>query len=286
MNQIYSIITETIIQKLEQGVVPWHKTWKSEFPRNFVNDKCYKGVNVLLLGMQDYESHYWLSFKQCQNLGGSIKKDEKSTLVVFWNQNYQIVPNTLETELYFILRYYRVFNIDQCILPDKVLEKKSIVSDKPISYHAKEVIDNYKAPPIISTNNIIPNPRYFPRIDKIEIQSINNFNSQDDYYSSLFHECIHSTGHSKRLNRTGISEKIEFASDNYCKEELIAEIGSCFLCNYTNIEKTIDNQTSYIDNWLKALKSDKRLIIFAASAAQKAVDYILNLSVTNNEVNQ
>ena len=130
---------------------------------------------------------------------------------------------------------------------------------------------------------MIPNPRYLPRKDKIEIQSIDNFKTSDDYYASLFHECIHATGHSSRLSRVGIKDKIQFGSENYSKEELIAECGASFLCNISGIEKTIDNHSAYIQNWLQVLKNDNRMILIASSQAQKACDYILNNFITNHK---
>ena len=278
------MITEKILLKLEQGIIPWRKTWTSQFPRNFVNDIPYRGINILLLGMQDFESHYFLSFKQCKDLGGTVKKDEHATMVVFWKPLIRITENELDevnADLSFMLRYYYVFNISQCNLSDEVLKKRNLISSNPKILEAEQVIEKYPRPPAIVHNNFIPNPRYLPRIDRVEIQSINNFNTSDDYYASLYHELAHSTGSKERLNRKGIVDKIEFGTENYTKEELIAEISASFLCSYTGIEKTFSNQISYIQNWLTALSNDKRMIIIAASQAQKATEYILNFSSTN-----
>ena len=274
------MITEKILLKLEQGIIPWRKTWTSQFPRNFVNDIPYRGINILLLGMQDFESHYFLSFKQCKDLGGTVKKDEHATMVVFWKPLIRITENELDevnADLSFMLRYYYVFNISQCNLSDEVLKKRNLISSNPKILEAEQVIEKYPRPPAIVHNNFIPNPRYLPRIDRVEIQSINNFNSSDDYYASLYHELAHSTGNFSRLNRKGIVDKIEFGSESYTKEELIAEISASFLCSYTGIENTFSNQVSYIQNWLTALSNDKRMVVIAASQAQKATEYILNI---------
>jgi len=284
MNKIYDIITEKILVKLEQGIIPWKRTWTSQFPRNFVNDYPYRGINILLLGLQEFESHYWLSFKQCKDLGGSVKKDEHATMVVFWKPLIRISENELDevnADLSFMLRYYYVFNVQQCNLPNEALNKRKLISSNPKLLESEQVIQQYPKPPAIVHNNFIPNPRYLPRIDRVEIQSINNFNTSDDYYASLYHELAHSTGSKERLNRKGIVDKIEFGTENYTKEELIAEISASFLCSYTGIEKTFSNQISYIQNWLTALSNDKRMIIIAASQAQKATEYILNFSSTN-----
>jgi antirestriction protein ArdC len=285
MNFIYDKITNLIIQKLESGVVPWQKNWKTSFPKNFISGLDYKGINIMLLGLQDFESNDWLSFKQCRDIGGTVKKDEKSTMVVFWKPIVNFKDNEPdelpEAKINFLLRYYFVFNIAQCNIPDEVLKKRNTMPKNPKILEAEQIIKGYPNPPEIAVNNMIPNPRYLPRLDKIEIQSIDNFKTSDDYYASLFHECIHATGHSSRLSRVGIKDKIQFGSEQYSKEELIAECGSSFLCNISGIEKTIDNHSAYIQNWLQVLKNDNRMILIASSQAQKACDYILNNSTTN-----
>ncbi|TAL66714.1 MAG: DUF1738 domain-containing protein [Bacteroidetes bacterium] len=285
MNFIYQKITDLIIEKLKQGVVPWQKTWKTAYPQNLISGLRYNGINIMLLGMQDYESNQWLSFKQCRDIRGSIIKDEKASLVVFWKPIVDISQkendvDELSADIHFLLRYYYVFNIAQCNIPEDVLKNRNIMSTNPKIIEAEQIIQRYHNPPEIIFNNIISNPRYKPRNDIIEIQSIENFQSSNDYYASLFHELVHSTGAKQRLARRGIIDKIQFGTENYSKEELVAEIGASYLCNISGIQKTIDNHASYIQNWLQALNSDNRMILIAASQAQKACDYILS---TNNQ---
>ncbi|MGA2296059.1 MAG: zincin-like metallopeptidase domain-containing protein [FCB group bacterium] len=284
---IYQRITDLIIEKLRQGVVPWQKTWTTAYPKNFISGLEYKGINILLLGMQDYESNFWLTFKQCKDLGGSILIDEKASLVVFWKPIVNISGKELdevpEAKINFLLRYYYVFNITQCYIPDEVLKKRIITRMNPKIIEAEQVIEKYHAPPEIIVNNLLLNPRYLPRLDKIEIQSIDNFFSSDDYYSSLFHELVHSTGAKHRLARRGVINEIQFGTENYSKEELIAEIGASYLCNISGIHKTISNQSAYIQNWLQVLHNDSRMILIAASQAQKACDYMINDSSTNTQ---
>jgi antirestriction protein ArdC len=217
-----------IIERLQNGVVPWQKTWKTAYPKNFVSGLHYKGINLMLLGMQDFESNYWLSFKQCKDLGGSVKKDEHASMVVFWKPIVKITEKELDettADVHFLLRYYYIFNVSQCEIPLAVLSKKDLIFTNPKIIEAEEIIKGYPNPPAIVTNGSIPNPRYLPRIDRIEIQPIGNFYSSDDYYASLFHELTHSTGAKHRLARKGIVDTIQFGSENYSKEELIAEIG-------------------------------------------------------------
>jgi len=290
MQFIYQKVTDMIIEKLQSGIIPWKKTWTTAYPKNFVSGLEYKGINILLLGLHDFESNYWLTFKQCKDLGGSIIKDSHSSLVVFWKPYVNIAritdkenEETSEANINFLLRYYYVFNIAQCNLPENVLQKHNIMSTNPKLLQAEQIIQKYPNPPEIVTNNLIPNPRYLPRLDKIEIQSITNFHTSDDYYASLYHELVHSTGAKHRLARRGIIDTIQFGSENYSKEELVAEIGASYLCNISGIQKTIDNQSAYIQNWLQALNNDNHLILIAASQAQKACDYILNISSPNSK---
>lgn len=286
MQYIYQKITDMIIEKLVQGVVPWQKTWKTAYPENFVSGLCYRGINIMLLGMQDFESNYWLSFKQCKDLGGSVKKDQHSSLVVFWKPIVNFKENDIDettANINFLLRYYNVFNLTQCNLPDEVLKNRNIISTNPKITEAESIINGYQNPPEISINNMIPSPRYFPRLDIVEIQSIENFHTSDDYYASLYHELAHSTGAKHRLCRKGIIDTIQFGSENYSKEELIAEIGASYLCNISGIEKTVENSVSYIKNWLEVLQNDNRMILIAASQASKACDYILG---TNSSIIQ
>ncbi len=284
MNSIYQIVTENIIEKLEQGTVPWRKTWNTALPKNFVTNIAYKGINTLLLGMQEFNSCYWLTFNQCKDLQGWVKKNQKATMVVYWKQIDNIKDDELNenrAEFSFLLRYYNVFNIEQVELPDELLKKRLSETKNEKIISAESIIQNYTNPPTITINNIISSPRYLPRLDRIEIQSINNFISSDEYYASLFHELIHSTGHSERLNRKGIVDTVEFGSEKYSKEELIAEIGASFLCSVSGVKNTVDNQASYIENWLRVLNNDRRIVLIAASQAQKSCDYILNHSKIN-----
>ena len=274
--------------KVQFEFIPWQKTWKNEMPKNFVSNIPYKGINTLLLGLQDYESSYWLSFRQVKELSGWVKKGEQSTMVVLWkpvvtNNRHQEVDEAT-ADVSFLLRYYNVFNLAQVELPDEILKKRittSSTNSKLIT--AETIIQGYPKPPAIVINNVIPNPRYLPRIDRVEIQSISNFKTSDDYYASLYHELAHSTGSKERLNRKGITDPIEFGSERYSREELVAEISASFLCSMSGVENTIENQSAYIQSWLHALNNDSRMVLIAASQAQKACDYILNVSPTKQQ---
>jgi len=276
-NKVYEIITNEIIKKLEDGVIPWERPWDGMYtPKNFASGKEYRGINTILLGMQMYDSPFWATFKQIQNNYGRIKKGEKSTIVVFWKWlevKDDDSDNPEATKEIPFLRYYRVFNLEQT---------EGIPWEKCMQFEER------KFNPIDTCTNIVicfkdkPEIKlgggrayYSPIEDKLQIPIQSDFKSSEGYYSTLFHELVHSTGHVSRLNRKSIVDHNPFGSKEYSKEELIAEIGAAFLCSFTGIKnETIDNSASYIQSWLRVLKEDCKMIVIAAGQAQKAVDYI------------
>jgi antirestriction protein ArdC len=279
-NKINEMVTDLIIKKLESGTIPWKKSWSTtENPKNYVSQKQYNGINYVLLGMCGYSSPNWMTFKQALDLGGNIKKGEKGMPVIYFQlSNVEVDGKNGTTELKQIpfMRYYTVFNIAQTNgIDDKNFKPEFDIDFKPID-SAEKIVSGYKnAPKIVFENQ---RACYNPKLDIINMPKKNTFRSENDYYEVLFHEMTHSTGHSSRLNRNGVTTNVNFGSKEYSKEELIAEFGSAFLCSKSKIDQTIDNSTAYIQSWLKVLKNDKNLIIPAASKAQKAFDYILELS--------
>lgn len=275
-DKVYEIITEKIIEKLEQGKVPWNKPWNSSAssPKNFLTMKDYRGINVLLLGIAGYSCPYWLTFKQVKEKGGSVKKGEKGTIIVFYKWlEYEDKDNPEETKKFPMLRYYHVFNLEQTTGIDFEIPGE-VLNDNQKIENCEKVVNGYVDKPKINQGQ---RACYSPLLDYIEMPKMEKFNSSEYYYSTLFHEMIHSTGRENRLNRKTVTDLCPFGSTNYSKEELIAEIGAAFLCGITGIEnKTIDNNTAYIQNWLKSLRNDKKLIVLAAGAAQKAADYMQN----------
>lgn len=277
---IAEMINNKIIEALEKGTIPWKKPWKTIAPRNLATNHVYQGINLLLLSLTNHASPYFLTFKQLQYIGGSLKQGTKGYQVVYWKVIEYSRDNgdgkeTLEIPM---IRYYTVFNLEQCLnLPENKIPKEEI-NFNPIET-CEYVIDKYADKPEI----ILSSSAYYLRSrDIIGMPDKKVFTSIEEYYSTLFHEIIHSTGHEKRLNRHQdlLSEDKE---DKYCKEELIAELGNAYVCAHCHISpKTIDNQSSYISHWLCLLKNDKKLLISASSAAKKAVDYILgNISADN-----
>lgn len=272
---VYEIITGRIIEKLEQGTAPWCKPWTGgEMPRNLVTGKAYRGINLFLLNMANYTSPYWLTFNQCREKGGCVKAGAKATPIVFWNISKVKDEETDEEKKIPLLRYYNVFNAEQCEglnIPQLEQETREFA---PIEVCMMTIAAMPKAPRIQHEQ---PKAYYVPSMDYVNMPKPESFNSAEEYYSVLFHELTHSTGHVSRLNRKGINVNNGFGSSDYGKEELIAEMGTAFLCGCTGIEnRTLDNSASYVAGWLKAIKEDKKIVITAAAAAQKAADYILN----------
>jgi antirestriction protein ArdC len=269
----YERITERIVSLLEQGTVPWHKPWKvsTGLPRNLVTKKPYRGINPFLLMSMGYESPHWLTFRQALQLGGSVKKGEKACPVVFWKP-MEVTDRVSNQEVKIpLLRLYSVFNVAQCE------GLKSMPAEDTSSFAVTEAAEiAAKMPQQPHIKHGMSHAYYSPVNDIVGMPERKRFNTEHSYHATLFHELVHSTGHENRLKRQSITERNGFGTDPYCKEELIAELGSAFLCGEAGIaEWTIDNSAAYLESWLKRLKEDKTLIVYAAAQAQKAADYIL-----------
>lgn len=285
--EVYQYVTDAILERLEAGDVPWRKPWKytgeAGSPRNFISGKPYRGVNVWLLAGR-YDLPFWLSFKQAQEIGAKVRKGEKSSLVVFWSivKKASKVKGEEPTKI-FLLRYYRVFNVAQIEgISDERLEaakrKFGIVPDPnkpafdPIEA-AQRLIDGFADKPQTTFGG--ERAVYYPFSDVVELPNPSDFTSREEFYSTAFHEYVHSTGHAKRLAREGVTKPNAFGSNPYAREELVAEFGAAFLDGLAGIEAPLlDNSASYIAGWSKALRADPSLFVSAAGQAQKAVDYI------------
>jgi len=279
--QSYERITERIVSLLEQGTVPWHKPWKvnTGLPRNLVSKKPYRGINVFLLMAMSYESPHWLTFRQAIQLGGNIKKGEKSCPVVFWKRMNNEDEESAEPQKAPLLRLYHVFNVAQCegLKETSAVETGSFTSTKPA-----EIVAKMPQPPVVKHG--MAQAFYSPTDDCVGMPERERFDGEAGYFATLFHELIHATGHEKRLKRASIAERNGFGSDPYCKEELIAELGSAFLCGYADIvDRTIDNSAAYLEGWLKQFQNDRTLIVSAAAQAQKAADFILGRTFAESE---
>jgi antirestriction protein ArdC len=280
----YDRITERIVALMEQGTVPWHKPWQIQtgMPRNLITQKPYRGINTFLLMSMGYESPNWLTYRQAVQLGGNVKKGEKSCPVVFWKPMEVTDKESGEVEKIPFLRLYHVFNASQC----EGLKLKDVPKAEEgafVATEAVEIVAKMPQPPVIKHG--MTAAYYAPRQDIVGMPEKKRFENEEAYHAALFHELVHSTGHEKRLKRQSITERNGFGTDPYCKEELVAELGSAFLCGQAGIvERTIDSSAAYVENWLTQLKNDKTLIVYAAAQAQKAADFILDRKFQESEV--
>jgi len=284
---VYQIVTNRMIELLEAGTLPWQKPWTEPgIPMNAISKRPYRGINLWLLLSLDYERNLFLTWDQLKKIGGSVKHGEHGHVVIFWKTQKKEEADGQEKK-HSLLRYYKVFNIAQCKdLPEGFVEPIE-KEEHNVLKECKVIIDTMPQRPPIATKG--REAFYHILEDYITMPSQRMFKTKESYYAVLFHELVHSTGHEKRLNRPSIAEMAEFGSDMYSFEELVAEMGSAYLCSFTGIlNKQIMNSAAYMAGWVKKLKDDKKLIIKAAGNAQKAVDYILNYkdSESGNEVEQ
>jgi antirestriction protein ArdC len=280
---LYAEITKRITDMLDQGVVPWRSPilgrTTAGHPKNLESGRPYRGVNVFLLAFtayaKGYESSYWLTFNQARERGGNVKKGEKSSMIVFWKQLDGEDRQTHEPTKIPMLRYYNVFNAEQCDgleVPDA--PKFEPIDFKPIEA-AEAIAKGSEGAPALEHGG--SKAYYRPSEDSVHMPEPTRFATGEEYYSTLFHEYAHSTGHSKRLDRKLDSDPKPFGTPDYGKEELVAEMAASFLCGHAGITPTvIENQAAYVQGWLKTIKADKKLVIGAAGQAQRAADWIRN----------
>jgi len=281
---VYQLITDKIIAQLESGVAPWRKPWRCEPPCNLVSGKTYRGINPFLLASQGFGSRYWVTFSQANKLGGHVKKGEKSSLVTFWNIGEEKLirkaDGTDRKSKPILLRYYSVFNIEQT---EGIADKLGLGNAAPRVPNieaCEAIVSGMPHAPAMEQSD---KAWYRPSTDSVGMPSKSLFHSSEEYYSTLFHELTHSTGHGSRVGREGIEQLNTFGSESYSKEELIAEMGAAMLCGVTGIAPaTIQNSASYLQHWITRLKGDSKLLVSAASAAQKAADYIRNTSANSS----
>lgn len=275
---VHQIITDRILLRLETGTVPWRQPWKGGGPpHNLISRQPYRGVNVFLLNSTRFTAPSWLTFRQAQTLGGTVREGERSCPVVFWKWSE---PDATQTESEPtprrrapLLRYYSVFNVEQC----ENVKIPGPPDSAPPQFHPLEQCDRLVArmPQRPRITHGGGRAAYCPGRDTVVMPNTTAFNTPESYYSTLFHELTHATGHASRLNRSGVTQPAGFGSDPYSREELIAEMGAAFLCGHCGLEShTLDDSASYIQGWLDRLREDRRLVVLAAAQAQRASDFI------------
>jgi antirestriction protein ArdC len=267
---------------MEKGIIPWQRPWNGgECCISHTTGKPYSWLNQLMLGGKVGE---WITFKQCKAEGGSVKRGEKGCPVVFWSFNDKKIKETDAdgNEVIRIVRghpflkYYTVFHIDQCegIKPKFDKEIKTYDND-PIEA-AENIVKTYFEREDCTLNVYQSSKAFYsPSTDSVTVPQMSQYEVREEYYSTLFHEMTHSTGHETRLNR--IVKVAAFGSEEYSKEELVAEMGAAFMCQTLGIDSdhAFNNSAAYVQNWLKQLRNDKKLVVAAAAKAEQAVQFIL-----------
>lgn len=276
---VYELVTNRIIEQLENNIVPWEKPWSGTLDGAFnrVSKKPYSILNQMLL---KYDGEY-ASFKQWKDLGGHIRKGEKSEIVVFWKM-YPIKEKqddgTETIKTIPLLKYINVFHISQ-VDGVEPLKQKVTHDIEPID-KAEKILNDYWNRENITIEHVKGDKAFYsPMFDKIQLPLFEQFKQSEEYYSTAFHESVHSTMKTSRCNRQEDrkGKVVSFCSEEYSKEELVAEVGSAQLMNIVGIEttKSFRNSTAYIQSWLKVLRNDNKFIVSASSKAEKAVNYIL-----------
>lgn len=283
---IYEHVTNRILSQLEAGQIPWRKTWASGLPKSLTTGKEYRGINILLLGTSGYASRYWVTYRQALRLGGHVRKGEKATPVVYWkwrtDEDMQKLRAKTGKESFApcVPFVSAVFNLDQVEQVTRPKDDVPHLPNQPLEI-AAQVYDVMPDKPEIH-HSATNQPAYVPSVDRVLLPHLSQFENAAQYYSTLFHELVHSTGHAKRLNRFKETEGDRV--ERYSFEELVAEFGAAFLCGFAGIQNrdTESLQAGYIQGWMQALKNDARLVVRAASAAQRAADYIRGKEATDN----
>ena len=270
---LYEQINSRIISEIERnGVLPWRRNFFSGPPANYVSGRHYQGINFIALAAENVPTPYFLTFLQAREKNLKIKTGSKGRMIVFWKVN-RIHSEEDETEsgkqVPFI-RYSYVFNLSDMAeyeIPQPKLEKPN------------ELIAGVNSNHLISyVHNIKGSCSYNPVSDTISSPTVEMFTSEEEYFSSLFHELIHWTGHSSRLNRLTNND---MKSPEYAFEELVAELGSTYLAALCGIKNCFDNSVSYINGWINSAKLDTTYIIRASQQSQRAVQYLLK---TENQI--
>lgn len=277
------IVTATILADLEAGNLPaWRQTWDAgmSMPRN-ADGRAYRGINTWVLLMtaraKGYTDPRWLTYNKAKDLGGNIRKGEKSTPVVLWKPTrYEAENEDGETveKRGMMLRFYNVFNVEQAenltgLKPLPVLTRHN----DPIEA-AEAIVAAMPNPPSITLGQDAA--WYAPSLDTVGMPGLDAFESPEAFYAAEFHELAHSTGHPSRLDRHSVNDGHAFGSDGYGREELVAEFGAAIVGAEAGIAPgVVANHSAYIANWIKAIKADPRAVITAAASGHKAADYIL-----------
>jgi len=264
---VYAILTEKVVEKLKNGIVPWQVSWtKAGIPENLVSNNAYRGINRILLACLGYARNLFLTSNQLKTLNGAILPDEKPHIIAFLSdgrdgaetQEASVETGTAKKKM----SYYTVFNIAQCKWPDEMTFREPGMEldqiQKCVEYKAKDQKRAY----------------YDPLQDFINLPAEKHFPSKEQYCYAEFHQLMHSTGHYSRLNRKELIQMPEFGYDAYSHEELVAEIGASYLMSHFGLTHDVAPTKEYFEGWIKTLEKDRYLLFSAAYQAEKAISFL------------
>ncbi len=305
VRDIYQEVTDRIVAALEKGTRPWKRPWRPSegtgtgFPVNALTGHSYQGINVLLLWLSAAEQGFgydiWLTYRQAQQLGGHVRKGEMATNTVIFkpvkvpakDRHGELLRDehgeVVMTEVPMI-KANPLFNIAQCDdLPAHFYENRRLPGEETAGITlpaTHRVLDILNASGVKVTSAAQNRAYYSPSQDRIVMPLSSQFDRNADYQATLLHELVHSTDHPSRLAREGItSSSLKFGDPLYSFEELVAEMGSAFLCAQLSVEGEV-NHESYLDSWLRVLKSDKKALFRAAGQARQACEFLLNVAAS------
>lgn len=284
----YEIVTNKIVELLEQGVKAWERPWHRNgegIYKNLVNGNSYSGINPIICMVDcirnEHELPFFATFKQAADLGWKVRKGAKSTWLR-WGGSYTVEDDEGNKQFKGASKWLGVFNAE--MIDDSASEYK--ISDAIDKLEVKEQSQVNPDERILMIEKFIADKNakflheagdrayYAPEGDTIQMPKFESFKSAQAYYAVKLHELTHWTGHKSRLNR---EMQGNFGSQKYAYEELIAELGSAFVCSKIGISSQIENHASYIDGWIQILKSDKKIFFKAASDARKAADWLCGI---------
>ena len=273
-DKLVAIVTDKIIRSLEAGIAPWKKCWASSRSKNLLTGKPYSGSNALFTHpmVTGFKEPGFLTYQQAKKMGGQVKRGSRGIPIIF----YSPVESKKTGEVYNLVKRATVFNIEQ-IDGIKFESVSREVTEDESDIAASEVVNRWEKKPSI---DIGPhNPCYRPALDTVYMPMIDSFTGNGEYHAAMFHELVHSTGHTSRLNRD--MKPLMLDHHSYSKEELVAEIGAAFLCHHVGIECVFENQVAYCKSWLSHLDGNREILLEAARDAHKAFSMIIGETNVN-----
>jgi antirestriction protein ArdC len=290
MKDFYREVTARIAAEIASGTPPWAKPWRDSrvrgigmLPSNLTTGRLYSGMNTLLLWMVAHERGYsslqYCTFDQARKAGAKVRSGEKACKVIYVDRAVREDKETGESKVSTFAKVYSVFNVNQLEnVPDRFLVEQQPLDLTPPSQQMQEFVNGTGADVRFGFNQAC----YVPSQDCIKMPAFGVFEDEASFAGTLFHELTHWTGADHRLKRTFGKR---FGDENYAAEELVAELGSAFLCGRIGYQPTF-RSASYINTWLKVLNTDSRAIFSAASFAGQASDYLWNLAYGEHETKQ